>query len=252
MNWTQHNEVNAILKELHGEHLQIFGNKLVGFYLYGSLMWGDFDISSSDIDTMCALTSEVTHDEIELLRKMHSKIIDRYPQWTNRIEVQYASVEGLKHFRRKTSKIGAISPGEPLHIVEGGIDWLDAWYLIQQYGKTLYGMDKKEVIPHIDKEEFVQAIRSYAHRFRERIKGYKNCLGSQAYGVLTMCRALYTVKTGEQISKLAAAHWAMDLLPEYRKLIEIALEWRKLQNKKPQDTYAIAEKFIFDVTGRLA
>ncbi|MCL1863427.1 MAG: DUF4111 domain-containing protein [Defluviitaleaceae bacterium] len=251
MKLTQHNEVNDILKELMDGHLEIFGDKLVGFYLYGSLMWGDFDISASDIDTMCALEFEVTHDEIELLREMHDKIIIIYPQWKDRIEVQYASVEGLKYFRSQTSKIGVISPGEPLHIVEGGIDWLDAWYLIRQYGKTIYGVDKDDVIPKINQEEFVQTICSYAYGFRERIKGYKDCLGSQAYGILTMCRALYTVKTGEQISKLAAAHWAMDFLPEYRKLIEVALQWRKMKNTCPRDTYDISEKFINDVARRL-
>jgi len=82
MNQTQHNEINTILKELQDGHLQIFGDKMVGFYLYGSLTWGDFDIFSSDIDTMCALSLEVTHDEIELLRKMHSKITNIYPQNT--------------------------------------------------------------------------------------------------------------------------------------------------------------------------
>jgi len=89
--WTQHKEVNDILNELLVGHLQVFGDKLVGFYLYGSLICGDFDIAQSDIDTMCALTSEITYEEIELLRNMHSAIINESPQWRNRVEVQYAS-----------------------------------------------------------------------------------------------------------------------------------------------------------------
>lgn len=100
---------------------------------------------------------------------------------------------------------------------------MTGWTLGILYSNTakpfLYGIDKKEVIPYIDKDEFIQAIRIYACSFRERIKRSQDCLGSQTYGILTICRAFYTIKTGAQTSKLAAALWAMDFLPEYRELI---------------------------------
>lgn len=252
-NWTQYDEVNRILELLHNGHHQIFEGRLEGFYLYGSLVWGDFDIVSSDIDTLCALTTEVTTDEIERLRILHDKIICEYPMWNERIEVRYNSLDGLRHFREFTSKMGNISPGEPLHIIDAGIQWLDDWYLIREYGLTLYGTDKAEVIPYIDKNEFIQTICNYARGFREQVKGSENCRASQAYAILTMCRALYALKTGGQASKLAAAKWAMDFLPEYWELIENAIVWRRERQtliQNPTETYALTKKFVNDIIDR--
>ncbi len=253
MGWTQYEEVNQILELLHNGHLQIFDKKLKGFYLYGSLVWGDFDMFVSDIDTLCVLTTEINSNEIERLHILYDEIINKFPKWRERIEVQYNSLEGLQNFRKKTSKMGNISPGEPLHIIDAGIEWLDAWYLVQEYGITLYGVDKAKVIPNIDKSEFVQTICNYARGFKDQVKGSENCKASQAYAILTMCRALYTMETGEQTSKLAAAKWAMSFLPEYSELIENAIIWRQERQSlsgQPLESYTLTKSFIDDIIER--
>ena len=48
----------------------------------------------------------------------------------------------------------------------------------------------------------------------------------QAYTILTMCRALYAVRNCAQVSKLQAARWAQEQLPEWAALIGDALAWR--------------------------
>jgi hypothetical protein len=48
-----------------------------------------------------------------------------------------------------------------------------------------------------------------------------------AYAVLTMCRALHTLESGEIASKRASARWAMHVLdPRWGLLIEQAAAWR--------------------------
>ncbi len=146
-----------------------------------------------------------------------------------------------------------ISPGESLHIIDAGIEWLDEWYCVQEYAITLFGIDKAKVIPHIEKFQFIQTICGYARSFPERIKASKHCSYSQAYAILTLCRALYTLKNEEQVSKLAAAHWAIDFLPEYSNIISNALIWRHERNSSVQDslrTYVLAEKFVNDIVDR--
>ncbi len=173
--------------------------------------------------------------------------------WKERIEVRYNSLGGLRNFREFPSKMGNISPGEPLHTIDAGMEWLDDWYLIREYGVTLYGTDKAEVIPYIDKDEFIQTICNYARGFREQVKGSENCQVSQAYTILTMCRALYTLKTDEQASKPVAAKWAMDFLPEYRQLIENAIIWRRERQShrhNPTQTYTLTKKFVDDIIDR--
>ena len=202
MNWSRHDEVNYIIEKLLNGHRQVFGVKMAGFYLYGSLIWGDFDIASSDIDTLCALTSEVTPEEIERLRIMHEEITNENPLWRDRVEVHYASLDGLKNFRKFLSKMGNFSPGEPLHIIDSGIEWLDEWYCVQEYAITLFGIDKAEVIPHIEKSEFIHTICGYTRSFRERIKASEHCRYNQAYAILTLYRALYTLKTKRKSQNL--------------------------------------------------
>lgn len=253
INWSNYKEAHSIVEKLMSDHKDIFGERMLGFYLYGSLVWGDFDIDTSDIDTLCVIATEVTPEELEKLRTMHEEIVCEKPQWGNRIEVHYAPIEGLKNFRTAPFKMGNISPGEPLHVIDSGADWIDEWYCVQEYAITLYGIDKKEVIPHIEKQEFIQTICKYAKGFRERIRTCKESCYSQAYAILTLCRALYTAKTGEQISKPAAARWAMDFLPEYRELINSALVWRRERDttsRNPHETYILAEKFVDDILDR--
>ncbi|MHB9146283.1 MAG: aminoglycoside adenylyltransferase domain-containing protein [Symbiobacteriia bacterium] len=48
----------------------------------------------------------------------------------------------------------------------------------------------------------------------------------QAYAVLTMCRALYTLRLGTVAAKPVAARWAQDTFGRWRALIGRALAWR--------------------------
>lgn len=253
MKWSKYEEVNQVIEKLTEGHKRIFRDRMVGFYLYGSLVWGDFDIMSSDIDTLCVISSEVTSKELDELCRMHEEIVFKMPMWDNRIEVHYAPLGGLRNFRTNTFRMGNVSPGEPLHIIDSGIDWIDEWYCVREYAVTLYGMDKKDVLPTIEKREFIQTICGYAKSFRERIQTCKGSSYSQAYAILTLCRALYTLKNEEQVSKPAAARWASDFLPEYSATIHDALIWRQERDRtsrNPQETYLLAEQFVGDVLER--
>lgn len=253
MNYAKYDVVNNIIEKLLNNQKNIFGDKLLGSYLYGSLIWGDFDIKTSDIDTLCVIRSEITTEELEKLQVMHEEIVAENPEWRNRIEVHYAPIDGIRNFRTNAFKMGNISPGEPLHIIDSGVDWIDEWYCVQEYAVTLYGLDKAEVIPHIEKCEFIQTIRNYALSFRERIRTCRESCYCQAYAILTLCRALFTIQNGEQISKPAAARWAMEFVPEYKDVIRNALIWRQERDDSSRDsgeTYFLAEEFVDNMIDR--
>ena len=242
----QYKEVDQILQALLEGHKRVFSDKLLGYYAYGSLVWGDFDEHTSDIDTLCLIGSEVTAEELTLLRAMHEEIIRKYPEWDNRIEVHYAPAEGLKRFRTVAFNMANISPGEPLHMIATDTEWIDEWYLVREYAVPLFGGDPKEVIPYISSEEFVKQIKGYALSFRDRVKTCKDGY-SRAYAILTVCRALYTVRTGKQTSKPAAAKWAMEFLPKYSGLLEAALARRRERDFSTIDSsenHALAEEFV--------
>jgi predicted nucleotidyltransferase len=223
---TAYDDVNQLLEELLTNMQNILGEKLVGVYLYGSLVIGDFDPTSSDIDLVAALTSDLDDEEFAALQKMHDDFAHEHREWDNRIEVCYISLAALQTVKTKTSLVANISPGEPFHHRESSREWLADWYVVRKKGITLFGPSPKILIEPISKDEFIGAVRANAKAWDEWIHDMQT-RKSQAYAILTMCRALYTLKYGEQVSKKQAALWAEKEFPEWASLFQNALLWRE-------------------------
>lgn len=243
---TPYPDIDKLLNNLLHHIRPILDKKLVGLYLYGSLVSGDFDRGVSDFDLMAATTTAIDDREFDRLQELHLDFINNHPEWDNRIEVAYLSVAGLRTFKTKVSQIAVISPGEPFHFKKAGREWLINWWLVRERGLALYGPDPKTLIEPISQEEFLDVVREHAQQWRKGVKDSRD-RKSQAYARLTMCRALYAAKNGEQVSKRQAALWARDYLPEQARLIEQALEWRKAEDREGIDheaTFSETERFV--------
>ena len=250
---TDYPHVNALLDHLVSQMQTILGPKFVGLYLFGSLVMGDYDDGTSDVDLLAATSSDIDQAEFEALKKMHEDIVAKDPRWDNHIEVAYLSLEALKTFKIRSSPIGIISPGEPFHIKEAGKDWLVNWYFVREKGVTLFGPPPKSIIEPISKDEFIQIVKDHAGYWRERSDDMRSRPG-QSYAILTMCRALYTITNGEQVSKRQAALWAAKQLPEWSTLINNALVWRKAAAEKgvdPTATMAETRRFVNFVSDKI-
>lgn len=226
MQATSYPDINILLESLLSRIQSILGKKLVGLYLYGSLVTGDFDNGTSDIDLLAALASDLDNKEFEALQKMHTDFATHYKEWDNRIEVQYLSLLALKTFKVQSSPAATISPGELFHIIEVGNHWLMNWYVVQEKGVTLFGPSPKSIIEPISKEEFIESVKDHTRSWDEWINDMHS-RKAQAYAILTLCRALYSYTHGEQVSKKQAALWAEKELPEWSKVIQNALLWRE-------------------------
>ena len=251
---TLYPHINALLADLLTRIHSILGEKLVGLYLYGSLVWGDFDNDTSDIDLLAALSTDLDKQEFHALHAMHTDIAHIYAAWDGRIEVQYFSLYGLQTFKSQATSMANISPGEPFHLIQSGKEWLMNWYFVRENGVILHGPDPKTIIAPISKEEFIVATQDYAKTWRERIKDTKPSRPSQAYAILTVCRAFYTSKKGEQVSKKQAALWAEKELPEWSSLIQNALLWRKEwrnEHVNHEATYEETEQFVNEMVDRI-
>ncbi len=249
---TPYADINAMLEELLSGSQKILGNRLVGYYLYGSLVTGDFDFGSSDLDLLAATLSDIDEQEFGSLHAMHNDFAHKYKAWDGRIEVAYLSTDALKTFRSHTSKIAVISPGEPFHIKDAGKDWLMNWYIVREKGMTLYGPPPETVIDPISKAELLAAVQEHGQEWREWIYHARH-RNSQAYAILTMCRILYTLKNGEIVSKKRAALWAEKELPEWSALIQQALVWRESwrdENIDHEATFPVTLRFVQFVTGQ--
>lgn len=247
MEVTAYEDINRLLDDLLGRVKEALGEKLVGLYLYGSLVWGDFDYDISDIDLLAVTALPLDEAEFSRLERLHNDFVAEYSRWTDRLEIAYLSLKGLQAFRTERSPIAVISPGEPFNLKEAGYDWLINWYVVQERGVTLDGPQFKTLVEPISKEEFIQAVQDQVEDWRDYVVHTRHSRPYQAYTILTMCRALYAYRTGQQVSKKQAARWAEKELPHWAGQIQNALRWREDYRNNAIDheaTYPAAVNFV--------
>ena len=230
---TQDTEVSALLDRLTDEIRHNTNGSLVGLYVYGSLVTGDFDKDRSDIDLLAVVDRGIEDDTFGRLERMHARFVEEYPAWEDRIEVAYVPAPALWKFRTQTDRIAIVSPGEPFHFKAAGKDYLMNWYVVREAGATLCGPPPDTLIPEMSPSEFVEAAREHAEVWKEYVYEMRTP-GAQSYAVLTMCRALYTHANGRQASKKQAALWAAERLPEWAPLILQSLDW--LSERREDET----------------
>lgn len=251
MSALSHPEIAHVLDELQAGIETALGDEFVGLYLFGSLVYGDFTPGVSDIDLLAVSRRVVTETDIDRLRAMHRALTDRFPEWNDRIEVAYQSLHGLQTFHTERSPMGIISPGEPMHLIEAGDDWLINWYFVLDHGVTLAGPPPETIIAPISHEAFVTAARDQGRRWPSELRYVKDQRG-ESYAILTVCRALYTHHTGELVSKIQAARWVQARHPEWTDLIEMALERRlSAEDNGPVDTFDDTVRFIDMIIGEI-
>ena len=213
-----------LLDRLIDGHAVVLGDDLVGFYVFGSLVVGDFDATTSDVDTVVVLRDDLTSEQVDGLRELHTAIVRERPEWSDRVEAVYVSVDAMANFREGRHPAARISPGESFHTIEVDDRWLIDWYQLREVGETLTGPPPASVVPAISKSEWIDAVRRHVLDWPE--PGPDLDRGRLAYGVLTLCRGLRTWEVGDHVSKRAAAQWAAERLPHHADVIGKALEWR--------------------------
>jgi predicted nucleotidyltransferase len=252
---TPYDDINRLLFELLQDVQTILGARLAGLYLYGSLVWGDFDPDISDVDLLAVMTEDIRQQDFERLDRMHQELVRRFGRLDGRIEIAYMSLAALRTFKTQRSPIAIISPGEPFHIKDAGHDWLINWYLIRERGRIIFGPDPRTIIAPITKAEFIQAVKQQALDWRDWVRQIGTTRTSQGYTILTMCRALCAYRTGEQVSKKKAALWAMREMPDRADQIRNALMWRehyRENNVEDQAAYRETVEFVERVIESMA
>lgn len=241
MEQTIYPEVNALLDYILTNLQRIFGAKLVALYLDGSLVVGDFNIKLSDIDLVAVVSSEIDEVEFDELKAMHEALVKENPEWHDRIEVCYITAQALEKVKSRTSKIINISPGEPIHRKESSKEWIMNWYLTREKAFTLYGPQPTQIIEPLTKGDFIQSVKDHANSWDKWVNDMSKNLYAQSYVRLSLCRALYSYKNSDQVSKIQAAKWALKELPEWTNVIHEALLWRDGPKHSPPDEVAFIE-----------
>lgn len=224
--------VKTLLQEFVDGLRDALGDELAGVYLYGSLVFGDFDPETSDLDLLVAVRSDVDETALEGLRRLHAVFARRHPDWDDRIDAAYLSLDGLHSFKQRDSPLVVISPGDPLHRTRTEQGWTMNWHIVREHGLALLGPPARSVIALTSIDDFLAAIRSHMRETPRYIE--RSPEGRYApHAVVTACRALYAHSERRQASKHQAAAWAAERLPDWADLIADALEWRRRSKADP-------------------
>jgi Domain of unknown function (DUF4111) len=234
--------VAVALPPLADDLTAALGTDLVALYLYGSAVSGGFDEDVSDVDLVAVTAIEAEGLDLAMLDRIHEAFVARDPEWTDRLEIVYLSQMALTAFGTEPGRLAVISPGETLHVTGPVRDWLQNWYLVRSTGIPVLGPPAVDVLPDIAVDEFLDGVRSYLAYLARFANRDDLPPGLVAYAVLSACRAVRTLRTGEPCSKQEGAFWIRDRRPDDASIIDEALVCRLARGRtgleRPRDRAA--------------
>ena len=219
-------DARETLKQLTSAIQRHLGSDLLGLYLFGSLAAGGFYPGKSDLDLMAIVAAEVEEgQQLEALRALHKTFVSERPAWVERVEVAYVDRRVLRTFGdRPSGRIAVINPGEPLHIRDVGFDSTLDWHSVSTRGETILGPPPLDLGPKVSAGAYRHAVEALLREWPNRVRApwVAYVPAHQGYVVMTLCRALYALATGEQTTKEEAAAWAAVRYPEWSSFINEA------------------------------
>ncbi len=207
------------------------GRNLAGVYVQGSLSTGAFNPRTSDIDVI-ATTRTLTDEPailrlLEVHRAMQGWGDDR---WAESLDAVFVPARTLAMPEVPPMPVLQLHPEEGFKVERLGPDFLIQKRILRQHGITLFGPRIAKIVAPVTIGELREAQIGTLRVWWEpqlEFPGQFLKRSYQAYAVLTMCRALCLLATGEVVTKPEAASWALrgPYLEAWRPLIRSAIAY---------------------------
>lgn len=228
-NTTTYPDVDEMLHLLANDIQRILGDQLIGLYLHGSLAGGDFNPRRSDIDFLAATAGVLEEDILEQLAAMHRQHRSTGLAWAAHIEGSYIPVAALRRYDPDNDRHPALDVDGNFKVQNHGSAWVIQRHILREKGVALIGPPAHTLVDPVSAKALREAqVGTLREWWRPQLSDPWILRTSeyQAYGVLTMCRSLYTLRTGETASKTVTANWALQALdPRWHTLIRESLAW---------------------------
>jgi hypothetical protein len=204
------------------------GRNLAGVYVQGSLSTGSFNSRTSDIDVM--VTTKVLTDSAanERLHEVQRAMLGwRDGRWADVLEAIFVPAKALGMPGVPAVSVLELHPDEGFKIQRLGPDFLIQKRLLRDHGITLFGPKITKVVAPVSTGELRDAVLGNLRAWWAPQLEYPGLFlkrSYQAYAVLTMCRTLCLLATGDLVTKPQAAAWALHglYLEAWQPLIESA------------------------------
>ena len=226
-------EVADLLTPLLAGQQAILGANLLGLYLRGSLITGDFDPLTSDVDALCVTETALGAAELDSLSALHLRLAAVPNRYAAELELAYLPRAAARHWqagqRWPTLYRGSGRLTEQVH----GENWvLERWAMLRGgRASVLFGPPPETLFGPVSDGQLRLAVRHrlddwHAFALTPDDPGWSQ-RSHAAYAVETTCRMLHTLQTGELGSKPAAVRWALAGLPEpWRSLVARSAAWK--------------------------
>ena len=225
---TLYPDINQVLLTLLNNIRTILGDYFTGMYLYGSLASGDFDPGRSDIDPLVVTSEGLPDNLISDLKLMHRRIYESGSAWATKMTGAYIPVNTMRKYSPTDATCPLFNRDEFL-VACPDPDWVIHRHILYNYGITIFGPPIQTIIDPVNPEELKKAVQYLLlHNWMPWSTNADlfNGIGYQPFVVLTMCRALYTLKNGDVVSKKRSAGWAIaELDKKWTTLISHAAAW---------------------------
>jgi hypothetical protein len=242
---TPYAEVNVVLNLLLSNVQAVLGDRFIGLYLYGSLASGDFDPQRSDIDFVVVTADEIPDEMIPALEALHARLAASGLKWAAKLEGAFLPQPAIRRYDPDDARQRPWINEGRFYLGRQGSDWIIQRHILREQGVVVAGPALQTLIDPVQPNDLRRAVLGVLHEWWSPMLHDPAWLrGSeyQAYAVLTLCRALYTLEHGTVVSKPAAARWVQQALGEPKAaLIEQALTWR---HEMPSDILNETLEFI--------
>ncbi len=224
-------DLSDLLQAMATDFPAILQGNLLGIYLWGSLTYGAFDESCSDVDCVGVSRRELDEGEFSALDEWF-KNKKGESRWVGRIDMRFvidgefldkaSRCCGFYHYTGRLIRHG--SDGNPI-----------IWMNIAQSGITLWGTDAKLIAPHVSAQCLNDALLLELNYLKEDLTSNigdrsDKAFIHNAYAVLTACRILYSAYYGGLASKDEAYNWAAEALPPMWRAVIHAARANRLKN----------------------
>jgi hypothetical protein len=249
---TPYPELNAVLQELVESAQAVLGSSFTGAYLQGSFAVGDFD-RHSDVDFVMVIDEELSSDQLQALQIMHGRIFDLDCAWAQHLEGSYFPNDVLRKPPASGKLLWYLDNGSRELVQSEHCNTLVVRWQLRQHGIALAGPPVATLVEPIPAEalrrEIYTVIVDWGGEILANPERFNNRF-YQGFIVLSYCRMLHSLQTGEVRSKRAGAEWAKAALnPSWARLIERAWDTRpspevSVRQPADPDEYASTLEFI--------
>lgn len=223
-------------------------------YVVGSVALGDWT-SHSDIDVVAVVADPSEPELAEALRASHAAFRGRsdafvdgpFVGWGDLVVPPMAVqrpwvLDGEFHLDGESFEINPVT-----------------WYTLARYGITLRGTQPDGIGLHVDEVERKLWVRENLDTYwrgvgdrlaaaigaDERTDGFDGAV--LEWTVLGVARMLYTYETGDVTSKTGAGEWAAQRGPDFRPLLDAAIEQRRSPGTVTKSLLEEAGEFVEQV-----